>query len=154
MWSNINIETLGINSLATFLRLPRHIAFVKALVSPIVSIYNDWFRMRNDHLYKLKHNAQVCYLRKSLNDKFDNVERRIYIGNGNSFKPEYIYTPAEAQPRFLGTIFVHSQDDYADTGVDYIVYVPSSIVATQIYELEAHINFYNEGVKRYKIEDI
>lgn len=154
MWSRLNIETFGIGNYVKALRLPLHKAFLKSLLAPLVLLYDDWYRMRQDHLYKLKHNAQICYFQKSLNDKFDNELRRIYIGNGNAFAPEYIYTPGEEQPRFLGTIFLYSSDDYADTGVDYIVYVPAEIVAEQIFALKAHIEFYNEGVKRYKIEEI
>ena len=154
MWSRLDLNIYGIINYVKCLRLPVHKAFLKALLAPLVLLYDDWFRMRNDHLYKLEHNSQICYFEKSLNDHFDNELRRIYIGNGNSFDPDYIYTPAEQLPRFLGTIFLYSSDDYADTGVDYIVYVPGEIIIDSIYALEAHINFYNEGVKRYKIEEI
>lgn len=154
MWSKLDVNIYGIGNYVNFLRLPLHKAFLKALLSPLVLCYDDWYKMRQDHLYKLNHNAQICYFEKSLNDTFDNELRRIYIGNGNAYDPEYIYTPAEEQPKFLGTLFLHSSDDYADTGVDYIVFVPAEIIATSIFALEAHINFYNEGVKRYKIEDI
>ena len=126
-------------------------AFVETAFSPLRSIYDDWYRIRNENLYKLAHNGQVCYLRKALNDRFDHIDRRIYIGNGNRYLRKYIYTHAEQRPEFLGTMYLYSVDDYADTGVDFIVFVPASIIATQIYEIQALIDFYKEGVKRYKI---
>ncbi|MDB0603199.1 hypothetical protein PL373_19110 [Tenacibaculum maritimum] len=137
-----------------FLRKEVSVAFIKIAISPLTAIYDDWFRIRNENLYKLAHNGQVCYLRKALNDKFDFSMRRIYISDGNSYLRKYIYTNGEQKPTYLGKIHLHSIDDYADTGVDFIVFVPTGIVAAQIYELKAFINFYKEGVKRYKIVEI
>lgn len=154
MWFNVNFDKLFLLLKPTFLRKEVTIAFVKTALSPIRSIYDDWFRIRNENLYKLAHNGQICYLRKALNDRFDHSLRRIYIGNGNSFLRKYIYTHAEQNPKYLGEMYLYSLDDYADTGVDFIVFVPASIVATQIYELRALIDFYKEGVKRYKIVEI
>lgn len=151
MWSNLNIAKLVLDMTPTFLRKSRLVAFPFALVVPLIAIYDDWVRMREDHLYRLEHNGQICYLRKSLNDIFDVSLRRIYIGNGNQFDRKYIYTNAEQKPQFLGTMFIHSRLDYADTGVDFIVYVPSTIVDLQLYELRAHIDWYKEGSKKYKI---
>ena len=151
MWSNLNISKLVVDNTPTFLRKSWVTAFPMAMVAPLISIYDDWVKMRADHLYRLKHNGQVCYLRKSLNDLFDVSLRRIYIGNGNQFQRKYIYTHAEDRPEYLGRMFIHSRTDYADTGVDFIVYVPTEIVDLQLHELYAHIDWYKEGVKRYKI---
>ena len=154
MWYNVNFEKLFLLLQPTFLRKQVTAAFVKTAFRPIKTIYDNWFKARNEALYKLAHNGQVCLLRKALNDHFDVSLRRIYIGNGNSYLRKYIYTNAEQKPEYLGKIFIHSLSDYSDTGVDYIVFVPTSIVGSQIFELEAFINFYKEGVKRYKIVGI
>ncbi len=154
MWYKVNYNKLLVLLTPTFLRKDVFIQFVQKVVSPITSIYDDWFRMRNENLYKLAHNGQVCYLRKALNDKFDPVLRRIQIGNGNKFKRQYIYTRAEQKPKFLGTMYLYSRTDYADTGVDFIIYVPTELVNVQFYEIDALIQFYREGVKRYKIVKI
>jgi hypothetical protein len=124
------------------------------LLSPISSLHFAWLHFRNNNLYKLTHTGQVCYLRKSLNDSFDVSNRRIYIASGNQYKRDYIYTKAAQKPRFLGVMYLHSRYDFADKGVDFIVYVPTEIVTDKIHELKAHINYYKEGVKRYKIERI
>lgn len=154
MWYKVNINKLLVLLTPTFLRKDVLGQFVQSIASPLTSIYDDWFKMRNENLYKLAHNGQVCYLRKALNDKFDPVLRRIQIGNGNKYKRQYIYTRAEQKPQFLGTMYLHSRTDYADTGVDFIVYVPTELVNAQFYEIDALIQFYREGVKRYKIVKI
>jgi hypothetical protein len=154
MWFNVNWKYLVINFTPIQLRKPALIGYVNALLQPIATLHYNWLRLRDDNLYKLEHTGQVCYLRKSLNDRFDPSLRRIYIGNGRRYPREYIYTRAEEKPRFLGTMYLRSRQDYEGTGVDFIVFVPGSIVDSQLDELKAHINFYKEGVKRYKIEKI
>jgi hypothetical protein len=51
-------------------------------------------------------------------------------------------------------MYLHQNEDYADTGVDFIVWVPIEIITAQYYELVALIEFYKLGGKRYKIESI
>ncbi len=154
MWFNVNFNKLVLLLTPTFLRKASFFSFVGSIVVAVGSIYDSWFKMRLDNLYKMAHNGQVAYLRKALNDRFDQGLRRIYIGDGNQFVRQYIYTHVEQKPKFLGTMFLHSRSDYGDTGVDFIVFVPNSIVDAQIYELKALIDFYKEGVKRYKIVKI
>lgn len=154
MWYNVDFIKLVTSLLPTFLRKPLIKGLIKALTAPIASIYYDWVLMREDHLYKLQHNGQVCYLRKSLNDKFDPDYRRIYIGEGYSFDREYIFTRSESQPVHLGAMILHPSTSYAGTNVDFIVYVPDAIKTAQVYALHAHIEYYREGVKRYNLESI
>lgn len=154
MWYKVDYIKLGLELLPTFLRKPIIMAWVRVCFAPIIAIYDDWLVMRFDNLYLIEHTGQVCSLRKSLNDKFDPVLRRIYIGNGNVFDAKFIHTPAENKPQFLGTMFIFSRDETSDTGVDFNVFVPAAIAAAQVYELKAHIDFYKEGVKRYTILDI
>lgn len=154
MWYKVDYNKLAILLLPTILRKPRTIAFVHSLVFPISELHYSWSQFRAYNLYKVEHNGQVCKFRKALNDRFDQTERRIYITDGNKFKREYLYTTAENRPKYLGVIYLHQTDDYADTGVDFIVHVPAAIVSGQFFELVALIEFYKLGGKRYKIESI
>lgn len=154
MWYKVDINRLVLLLLPTFLRKQVMAQFIYSMVSPIKTIYNDWLAMRTSNLYILEHNGQVCYLRKVLNDAFDPELRRIEIADGNEFKRDYIYTMAEQKPRFIGKFYIRSRLDYEGTGVDFIVKAPLQIIQVQIYELEALINYYREGVKRYKVEPI
>ena len=154
MWYNIDFNKLVVLNQPTFLRKNIMVAFLRALIEPIKKLYYLWFIFRTANLYKLEHTGQVCYLRKVLNDRFDPSQRRIYIGNGNKYDRQYIYTTPELKPKFIGTMYLHPRSDYADTGVDFIVYAPAELLDTTNYEMKALIEFYKEGAKRYKIERI
>ncbi|AWG24831.1 hypothetical protein [Flavobacterium kingsejongi] len=157
MWYNININDLVILQLPTFFRKPIMLAYIQQLVKPIDSLLYRWQLFREDNLYKLEHTGQICYLRKALNDRFDIVQRRIYIGDGNRYEITYIYPEAEYGVTILqpesepGTIYLRTEAETADTGLDFIVYVPQEIYNTQIYALHALIQFYKAGGKRYNI---
>ncbi|MBP4140128.1 hypothetical protein [Flavobacterium geliluteum] len=132
-------------------------ALAQLLLKPLNSLYFKWHNWRIDNIYKLEHTGQVCSLEGSLNDKFDPVERRIYIGDGQFYETTYVFTEAEEQELWLETeseeetIWLRTESETADTGLDFIVYVPESIYNTQIYGLRAHIDFYRAGGKRYNI---
>lgn len=154
MWFNIKWNNFGGEMLPIKWRDIATIEFVKVLLKPINQVYYSWYNWRNDNLYKMQHTGQICSLRGALNDRFDQTERRIYITDGNRFNREYLYITAEERPRYMGTMYLHKNDDFADTGVDFIVWVPSQIIDLQYYELKALIEFYKQGGKRYKIESI
>jgi len=154
MWSKLKYNVLLIQLLPTFLRKRVMIDFLTVMVSPINKLYNQWYQLRLYNLYKIAHTGQVCYLRKVLNDRFDQSLKRIYIGDGAKYKRDFIYMPVEQKPQYLGKIYLHPASDYDDTGVDFIVYVPSELLDDNNYELIALVNYYKEGVKRFKIEEI
>lgn len=154
MWSKIKFGLLIRDFLPKAIYKPLNVSFFKSCVSPIESLHYKWSVMRAENIYKLEHSGQVCYLRKALNDKFDPEQRRIYIGDANRFERFYIYTRAENKPKYLGKVFLHQRSDYADTGVDFIVYVPEEIINAIPFQLKSTIEFYKIGGKRYKIERI
>jgi hypothetical protein len=157
MWYKIDWNILALDNTPTMLRKPAFAAFAQILLKPLNSLYYKWCHWRIDNIYKLEHTGQVCSLRGSLNDKFDPIERRIYITDGNRYETTYIYTEAEAQDVFVNTenedptIWLRTEAETADTGLDFIVWVPELLFNTQIYGLKAHIEFYKAGGKRYNI---
>lgn len=150
MWFSVNWNRLTILLTPTFLRSDLMKAWLSLLVSPIEDIHYQWLQFRKANIYNLAHNSQKCYLRGALNDRFDNELRRIRIDDGNAFKRQYIYTDAEQKTKFLGTMFLYDDSDYADTGVDFIVVVPSDLQYNN-YEMKALVDFYRLASKRYKI---
>ena len=127
------------------------LAWLRALHFPLIKVVDDFNFNRNQNLYNLAHNGQVCYLRKALNDRFDIAQRRIKIIDGNKYKREYIYTDGEKKPKFLGTIYLRDDADYSDTGVDFVVLIPAGLNYND-YEMRALIDFYKLASKRYKIQ--
>ena len=155
MWYNINYTNFVRLMLPLQLRQAKLMAYLEALVFPIYTLHSLWKAYREDNLYKLYHTGQVCYLRGALNDSFDPDLRRIYIdGTGGVALKTYIYTPGENQTKYLGTLYIYNSLEFADTGADFLVYVPASIVATQSFELRALIDFYKVASKRYLIIEI
>lgn len=151
MWYNLNINKLVKLLLPTFLRKEKMLAWLRALHLPLVKVVDDFNFNRNQNLYNLAHNGQVCHLRKALNDRFDISARRIKITDGNRYKRQYIYTQGERKPKYLGVMYLRQNTDYADTGVDFIVEVPKGLKYND-YEMKALIDFYKLASKRYKIE--
>lgn len=154
MWYKIDFNKFGVLFLPPFLRKPKILAYARSLLTPMSNAYYRWSVFRDDNVYKIAHNGQVCFLRKALNDRFDPSQRRIYIDEGYNFYRKYIYTKGEKKPYFLGKMYLNQKEDFADTGVDFIVFVPKNILDTQLYELQALIHFYKLGGKRYKIETL
>ncbi len=151
MWYKIDYDKLAILLLPTFLRTPKLVAFVQCILSEIDKIHYRWLQERDKQFYKLEHTGQVCKLRKVLNDRCDSVLRRITIDEGNAFPRKYIYTKAEKKPVFLGKLFINSQNDYFNTGVDFIVNAPLNIKNNEEFRLIDLIKFYKLAGKRYKI---
>lgn len=150
MWFNVNWPRLALLNTPTFLREEVMKLWMSLLLSPVSQVHYWWVNYRAENIYKLAHNSQKCYLRGALNDRFDRQLRRIRIDDGNAFKRKYIYTDGEEKPKFLGTMFLYDDSDYADTGVDFIVVVPA-VLQYSVYEMKALIDFYRLASKRYKI---
>ena len=159
MWYEIDWFKYAASMLPSKWRDSTTVAFVKVFIKQLNDVYYSWYNWRSDNLYKLEHTGQVCSLRGSLNDKFDTIDRRIYIGDGQQKQTTYVYTEAEAQEVFTntesegkdGTLFIYTEAETADTGLDFIVYVPFDILNREIYAIKAHIEFYKAGGKRYAI---
>jgi hypothetical protein len=157
MWYKVNFNVLAIQLLPTFLRKPAFMAFVQILMKPIISIYDDWIIARNENIFRLYHTGQVCHLRKSLNYKFDEEKDRIEIEKGDLYDTTYIYTEDEGIRKYVHletapeTIWLRTEVETADTGLDFIVLVPEEIFKTRLESIEAHVKFYKAGGIRCKV---
>lgn len=149
----IDVKKLGVLFIPPYLRNSKMVAWIKSLLSPIENLYYDFIQNRDLNIYKLQHNAQICHFRKSLNDHFDNEKRRIQITDGNRYKRVYIYTDVEIKPKYLNTMFLRDDADYADTGVDFLVLLPEDLQYNK-HEMTSLIDFYKLASKRYKTQTI
>jgi hypothetical protein len=151
--------TIDFNTLITWLLPPMlrqtiYYAWMQCLCVPVTNMYTLFMTYRTQDLYEVNHDSRVFSMQAVFNDSFDNTLRRIYIGDGLNKEPVYLYTRDEEQPVFLNpSVALWNPADYGDTGVDFIVWVPTALAltATQVVQLNALINFYRLASKRYTI---
>lgn len=151
---NIDFKKLVTWFLPTWLRYGNVLMLVKALNWPIRQLYNAFIRLVDSTLYRLRHNSQVCYLRAALNDSFDNTPRRIVIEDFDSIDRIYLWADADNRDVNIGiTQYLWADNAYADSGVDFTVKVPITIVTTdpEIKRLLAMVNQYKLPGKNYNI---
>ena len=148
---NLNIDKLLVLLTPTFLRKPKLVAWLRTLATPLHKLLYDFHRASQADLYNLAHNSQVCYLRKVLNDEFDDEKRRIRIEDGRQKQRLYIYPRSANKPLYIGKVFLYQRGDYIDGGVDFIVVLPKDLTYDK-YKLEALVNFYKLAGKRWTIE--
>jgi hypothetical protein len=135
------------------MRQPKFVTWLQCLISPILQINGAFLLNRDKNLYRLNHDSRVFSMENVFNDRFDHELRRIYITDGFNKDRVYIYTRAENKPVYLNTIYIYNSADYADTGADFIVWVPAAIYlsAQDLIELTGLVNEYKLPSKRFKI---
>ena len=139
------------------LRKPKLIALLYAVVNPVVYIYNMFLINRRSNLYRLMITPQVCYVEMALNDKYDNVGRRIKIVRPKSYNPLFLFEKIENKPIYLfrkdegaAKTFLIQKGEAGSFQYDFIVQVPAT-VPFDINEIMAVIDTYILPEKVYKI---
>lgn len=112
--------------------------------------------------YKLKHNSQVVYLQKMLNDNFDVDERRITIENAVRTEPLVIYRRAEWDA--IGDdekVYLYRRAEGEETTIyrriegssagGFIVNVPFALSNAEYYKMRSLLNYYKLASKIYTI---
>lgn len=150
---SLNLRQLIILLLPTFLRKPCSIAWLQMLIAPVEQLQYNFNEKRKADLVILEHNGQKCYLRKILNDSFDNKLRRIRIEDMPLFNAVYIFTQGEQQPLYLEEAPVHlyAESELQISGVNFSVYVPQELCKREV-ELRAITDTYKLASKRYIIQ--
>jgi hypothetical protein len=132
---------------------PKAVLWLQSLFVSSIRLYNTYLLNREKNLYRLDHDSRVFSIENVLNDRFDNSARRIYIEDGFAKDRVYIFTRNESKPIYLGKISLYNRADYADTGIDFIVWIPTSVIITtqDLIELNALVSSYKLLSKRFKI---
>lgn len=66
----VNFDKWIMLMLPTFLRRRGIFALCQGLCSGIKALHKQFLTAREEHLFRLNHNGQVCYLRAALNERF------------------------------------------------------------------------------------
>jgi hypothetical protein len=141
------------------IRFDEVIAYALVLVSPVVQLYNSLLLFRDLMLYKLTITPQVVYLEKMLNDRYDNIERRIYVTDGKEYSSIFVYTKSEGKPNFIFTkaetgvlqTFLYLKNETGQFTFDFVVHVPV-LVDFDINEMTSLVNAYKLASKSFKIK--
>ncbi len=131
---NIAFDQLIYNLLPHFLRKERMLAWLLAVMKPVVLLYDRFLVYRTDKLYEARISAQVNSLEYMLNDAYygDGNGRTIYITDNEDYSEDiYLYNSSELETE----THLFNSDETADTdtltfnaqegtgGVDFIVWV-------------------------------
>lgn len=163
-WFNIDWERFVVWNLPGFLRTIVRVKWLQVLLKPLHTVHQSFIAFSEEQRYKLSHNSQVIYLEAVLNDRFDNVLRRIRIINQKVWEPLYVYDTSDGRPVFLYNtndnrpVYVYNQADYEIEMPDFIVEVPQDLrpgtndeEEAFITEMETLINYYKLYSKKYQI---
>lgn len=124
----IDYKKLAVLLTPTFLRKPVFTALVRVLMQPLTTLHDTFRTKRDDHLFNLAHNGQVCRLKDALNS----LDNRLTYTNGFEITDinalgEFVIAYDEAMP---GTWWLDDQDNPPYT----LVYDENEIlVATETF---------------------
>lgn len=151
---NEDLKKLALWLTPVWLRKPNFLILILAFTWPLRQLYNDFLKFVAAKLYRLSHNGQVCYLQAVLNDAFDVVLKRIWIGNFEGITRIFFWPEVdERDVDFSVDVFFWANADYADSGIDFTIHVPTDIVTTapQMAYLRALTDEYKLAGKNYNI---
>jgi len=152
----IDFKRLMALLLPTFLRKPVLFGLLRAAVKPIETLYASFCVSRGEHLFRLKHNGQVCYFRACLNDKFGGGFE-IYDAFSDG---KWLYAITEDGTQIPLAVDESNDSDTENAPVlygeeslnsaqnDFIVYVPANIYVSNKEAVEAMVNKYKLITKR------
>ncbi len=154
---NINFKTLVIWLLPSVLRKPRVIALAMNFIGGIVKIYNSLMAFRVSMLYKLTISPQVCFLEKALNDRYDDLLRRITISDPKQYDYLYVYRKSENKPQYIykrsesKPVWLYTRAETARFQVDFLILIPVAVLFNA-NELKALVDSYKLASKKFKVK--
>ena len=150
----VDFYTLAIQLMPVKWRKPIHIAFVKVLASPFVLLLKNLRKSRSENIYKLQHDARVGKIEKVLNDKFDRIERRISIQDGERKKQNYSYFREENKPQLETPFTTYFPSEVAALSADFEICVPTEVglITSDLTRLNTLVKYYADKDKQYIIK--
>jgi hypothetical protein len=153
---DINFKKLAKTLTPALLFKPVQIVLLYACVTPITWVYNQFMAFKRFVEYRLSITPQVCYLEKALNDRYDLVDRRIYIVDAVEYDALPLYLKVESKHLVLplktdGHLVLYTKGETGIYTVDFIVMVPS-VIALDFIEMRAVINGYKLLSKKFQIK--
>lgn len=133
---NVDFTKLSNRLTPSFLKSTAFSDWIKSLLNPVVTLYNDLLAYREESFRILSYNSRTKIFEEYLNDEFDATLRRIYIVNNTNilqrvfiyFTAEgnvnpYIYNISESKP----PLYIRTSNEFA-LDVDFTVYYPNGLI--------------------------
>lgn len=156
--TDIDYDKLSRWLLPVKLRKPKMLAFVAVCISYIKVLYIRFKTWEAKSWYDIKYQSgQVAYLEFVLNEKFDPVQKRIYISGGLYPLPVYLYTEAEQLPLYIYTeaennpVYLYTEAEYLYGFADFVINVPYGLPNEET-TLRAVADRYKRDSKNYVIQ--
>jgi hypothetical protein len=138
------------------LRKPRFMAFLRGFMSGVQYVHAAFIDFKLATEYQLTITGQVVYLEKMLNDRWDFLQRRIYITDGVNYEALWLALDVEDKPQWLA---VDSENKPlwlcldAETTLfsgDFTIVIPLDVVFDNA-ELTARVDKYKLASKQYNL---
>ncbi len=141
------------------LRVGTVFGFIRACLAPLAKLHDDLREFSdgpNGVKYKLAHTCQVWSIQAVINDRFDPVERRIYIIDTDDYDAIFLQPDDDQLPVYLDTdaysdLLLHPDSSYSASGFDFVIVLPYAFAESDLYQLKALVNYYKLAGVRYDI---
>lgn len=160
MMFTIDYKRLALQLLPYHLRKPLLFGLLRAALAPFESLYSCFLSARSEHIYRLTHNGQVCYLRACLNDHFKSTGGGKFEIMSVVREGEWLYAISETGEKIPLTLGEDNDSDTENVPVvynelmlneaqnDFVVSVPADIYDTQLEAVKALVDKYKLISKR------
>ena len=155
---NVDFNNIVELLLPPFLRKTKIIAWLKALVKPLIDLYTTFMAYRQSVIYLLSFTGQVIYLEKLLNDTYNNGTSGIIIVDGNTLDFPYLFNKSEG----VVDIYLYNLSENEDpfylynksefgTQIDFIVKVPALLYSQLQLNNNQGLNNMTALITKYKL---
>jgi hypothetical protein len=122
---------------------PKIFAWIRALVGVFDVLHLDFLTHRNNVIFQIEVNGQVCRLEWGLNERFDVLQKRIFISDGTGGRIVTAYMDIDNKPVYLPKYL-------GVGGVDFVVNVPNALNSLDA-DIKAFVTTYMRPGRRFKI---
>ena len=155
---DINFNRLALAIVPLCLRKPILMNLMYVMMGQVSRVLGVFSIYRDETNYRLAHNGQVCYLRAVLNDRYDEISRRIYIEDVEPMRGNILFKREKndflmAPTRSTGNSAILNKRDFSGSNaVDFNVVVPLDLQGTfKEEQMRALVDTYKLASKRYTI---
>lgn len=135
----------------TFLRKPKTIAWLRALIAPLKTSYDAFVIFKDRQIYITAHNASITLFQQALNDAFDVTERRIYIENAKIVDGDYWYDEEDVYFYDSTPEYFYDSSVFNQLGGNFTVFVPLAIKPADPSDLSVFETKLIAEIELYKI---